>query len=70
VRRSRLYGFDEYPEKFFDHRKPRGEHRILELGDIFACGIYAHAIIRNHYHLVLHISPNNYRVSRTLQVIG
>jgi len=41
VRRSWLCGFDEYLEKSFEHRKPWVEQRFLELGQIFACGIYA-----------------------------
>jgi len=36
VRRSWLCGFDDYLEKFFEHRKPWVEQRILELGEIFA----------------------------------
>jgi len=51
VRRSWLCGFDEYLGKSF-------EQRILELGQIFSCGIYAYAVMSNHYHLVVHMSPN------------
>jgi len=58
VRRSWLCGFDEYLEKSFEHRKPWVEQRILELGGIFACGIYAYAVMSNHYHLVVHMSPS------------
>jgi len=58
VRRSWLCGFDEYLEKSFEHRKPWVEQRILELGEIFACGIYAYAVMSNHYHLVVHMSPS------------
>jgi len=58
VRRSWLCSFDEYLEKSFDYRKSSVEQRILELGRIFACGIYAYAIMSNHYHLVVHMSPS------------
>jgi len=58
VRRSWLCGFDEYLKKFFEHRKPWVEQRFLELGGIFACGIYAYAIMSNHYYLVVHMSPS------------
>jgi len=58
VRRSWLCGFDEYLEKSFEHRKPWVEQRILQLGEIFACGIYAYAVMSNHYHLVVHMSPS------------
>jgi hypothetical protein len=39
VRRSWLCGFDRYTKRSFEHRKPWVEARILELGEIFACGI-------------------------------
>jgi len=58
VRRSWLSGLDEYLEKSFEHRKPWVEQRILELDQIFACGIYAYAVMSNHYHLVVHMSPS------------
>jgi len=45
-------------KKSFEHRKPRVEQRILELGGIFACGMYAYAIMSNHYHLVIYMSPS------------
>lgn len=57
VRRAWLCGFDDYACKSFEHRKPWVERRILELGEIFACGIYAYAVMSNHYHLVVHMSP-------------
>ena len=57
VRRAWLCGFDDYLGKSFEHRKAWVERRILEMGDIFACGIYAFAVMSNHYHLVVHMSP-------------
>ncbi len=57
VRRSWLCGIDTYLEKSFDHRKSWVEQRILELGGIFACGIYSWAVMSNHLHLVVHMSP-------------
>ena len=57
VRRSWLCGFDKYIHKSFEHRKSWVEARILELGNIFACGIHAWAVMSNHLHLVVHMSP-------------
>jgi REP element-mobilizing transposase RayT len=57
VRRSWLCGFDTYSKQSFEHRKPWVEKRILELGEIFACGIYSYAVMSNHLHLVVHMSP-------------
>ena len=58
MRRSWLCGLDKYTRKSFEHRKPWVEKRILELGDIFACGIYAWAVMSNHLHIVVHMSPS------------
>jgi len=68
VRRSWLCGFDDYLQKSFGHRKPWVEQRILELGQIFACGIYAYAVMSNHYHLVVHMSPSAANDWRTYEV--
>jgi hypothetical protein len=58
VRRSWLCGLDKHTRKRFERRKPWVEKRILELGDIFACGIYSWAVMSNHLHLVVHMSPS------------
>ena len=57
VRRSWLCGQDSYSRKDFEHRKAWLKTRILELGDIFATGIYAFAVMSNHVHVVLHMRP-------------
>ncbi len=57
VRRAWLCGFDDYSRKSFEHRKPWVEKRIAELSEIFACGVYAYAVMSNHYHLVVHMTP-------------
>jgi hypothetical protein len=68
VRRSWLCGLDDYTNQSFEHRKPWVEARILELGDIFACGIYAWAVMSNHLHLVVHMSPVTARDWSALEV--
>jgi REP element-mobilizing transposase RayT len=68
VRRSWLCGFDDYTKKSFEYRKPWVEARILELGEIFACGIYSYAVMSNHLHLVVHMSPATARNWSTLDV--
>ena len=57
MRRSLLCGIDAYTKDSFEHRKLWVEQRILELGGIFACGIYSWAVMSNHLHLVVHMSP-------------
>jgi hypothetical protein len=68
VRRSWLCGLDSYTKKSFEHRKSWVEARILELGEIFACGIYAWAVMSNHLHLVVHMSPTTARDWSALEV--
>jgi REP element-mobilizing transposase RayT len=68
VRRSWLCGFDTYSKQSFDHRKPWVEKRIMELGKIFACAIYAYAVMSNHLHLVVHMSPNTVRDWSAIEV--
>jgi REP element-mobilizing transposase RayT len=68
VRRSWLCGYDRYSKRSFEHRKPWVEARILELGDIFACGIYSYAVMSNHLHLVVHMSPVAAREWSALEV--
>jgi hypothetical protein len=68
VRRSWLCGLDECTNQSFEHRKPWVEARILELGEIFACGIYAWAVMSNHLHLVVHMSPVTARDWSALEV--
>lgn len=37
------------------------EAHILELGEIFACGIYSYSVMSNHLRLVVHMSPTTAR---------
>ena len=68
VRRSWLCGEDEYTGRSFEHRKRWVEKRILELGDIFSCGIYAWAVMSNHLHIVVHMSPQTANAWTTEEV--
>ena len=68
VRRSWLCGYDSYSKKEFDHRKAWLKTRILELGDIFATGIYAFAVMSNHAHVVLHMHPATANAWTALEV--
>jgi REP element-mobilizing transposase RayT len=68
VRRAWLCGHDDYLQQSFEHRKPIVEARILEVGSIFACGIYGYAVMSNHLHIVVHMSPNLARDWTPLEV--
>ena len=68
VRRSWLCGSDSYSRKDFEHRKTWLIKRILDLGDIFATGIYAFAVMSNHVHIVLHMHPGTANAWPTAEV--
>jgi REP element-mobilizing transposase RayT len=55
VRRSWLWGFDEYAGKDYSHRKDWVIERLQQLSDVFAIQICAFAVMSNHYHLVVHV---------------
>lgn len=57
VRRARLCGFDQFTGLNFDHRKDWIEQRILFLSKIFSVGVFAYAVMNNHYHLVIKLDP-------------
>jgi hypothetical protein len=57
VRGTSLCGIDNCTKRSFEHRKLWVEARILELGEIFACGIHWWALTSNQLHLVVHMSP-------------
>jgi hypothetical protein len=67
VRRSWLCGYDRYSKRSFGRRKPWVEARILELG-VFACGIYSYAVMSNHLHPVVHMSPSTARDWSAIEV--
>ncbi len=57
VRRAFLCGDDPVTKQNFDHRRDIIEQRILELSTVYAIDILSYAIMSNHLHLVLKISP-------------
>lgn len=56
VRRSWLWGFDEYAGKDYSHRKAWVLRRLAKLSSVFAIEMCAYAVMSNHYHLVLRVN--------------
>ena len=61
VRRAWLWGYDEYADRDYSHRKEWVLERLSELASIFAIDVCAYAVMSNHYHLVLHIDSGRAR---------
>jgi len=55
VRRSWLWGLDEYAGKDHSHRKGWIQDRLRLLSGVFAIDLCAYAVMSNHYHVIVHI---------------
>ena len=58
VRRAWLCGRDELTGRSFDHRRAWLEDRLLTLSQCFAVKLYSYAVMSNHYHLVIELTPD------------
>ena len=57
VRRTFLCGYDHQTNTDYEHRKEWIVDRIQLLSSLFSIDLCSYAIMSNHYHLVVHINP-------------
>ena len=57
VRRTFLCGYDRQTDIDYEHRKQWIVDRIQLLSSLFSINLCSYAIMSNHYHLVVHINP-------------
>ena len=58
VRRAWLCGYDHFTRRDYSHRKGWLVERMKQLAQCFAVEIFGHAVMNNHFHMVLRYDPN------------
>lgn len=69
VRRAFLCGKDTFTGKDYDYRRGWIADRMMELAGIFAIDVAAYAVMSNHYHIVVHVDPDQAQHWTTREVL-
>lgn len=70
VRRAHLCGNDTLTGKSFDHRRDWILSRLKTLTEIFAIDLCAYALMGNHYHLILRLTPESVKTWTPQEVVA
>lgn len=69
VRRTFLCGVDSQTGRSYEHRRQWVEDRIRLLSSLFTIDLCAYAVMSNHYHLVVRLSPEQAQDWSTVQIL-
>ncbi|RBP50747.1 transposase [Arenicella xantha] len=59
VRRAFLCGYDQHTETDYEHRRQWLEAKLQHVATIFSIKLCAYAVMSNHYHVVVHLRPDD-----------
>lgn len=59
VRRAFLCGYDTHSQTDYEHRRQWLETKLHHTARIFSIKLCAYAVMSNHYHIVVHIRPDD-----------
>ncbi len=57
VRRAFLCGYDIHSQTDYEHRREWLEAKLHEVANVFSIKLCAYAVMSNHYHVVVHLRP-------------
>ncbi|RBP50740.1 transposase [Arenicella xantha] len=59
VQRAFLCGYDQHTETDYEHRRQWLESKLHHVATVFSIKLCAYAVMSNHYHVVVHLRPDD-----------